>query len=299
MRITQGMMVGNFLTNLNNNYKIMDNIQNQLSSGKRINKPSDDPVGVISSLRLRTGLTEAEKYLGNVDDANSWLSTTDTALGQAGDILHRARELTIQGANDTLAQASRDALAKEIAQLREQLVQVANSTHDGRYIFGGFMTTQAPYDPATYAYLGDALANIDYEIGVGIKMTVNITGSTVFGPAGLPAGVDVFGVLTIIENDMMAGNTANLSGADIQHLDIAIDNLLSLRADVGAKVNRLDLTKTRLEDAYLNLSELLSKNEDVNTAEAITQLKMQENTYRTALAAGARIIQPTLLDFLR
>jgi len=294
MRVTQGMLVGNFLNSLNNNYKNMDKIQEQLATGKRINRASDDPVGVVTSLRLRTGLTETEKYLGNVEEATAWLDATDTALRQAGDILQHVRDLVVRGASDTMSQASRDAMAKEVAQLREQLVQVANTTHDGRYIFGGFRTTQAPFDPVTYNYLGDPAANIDYEIGINIKMTVNITGDDVF-----KAPLDVFQVLTDVENDLNTGNTANLSTVRIGELDQAIDNILSLRSDVGAKTNRLELTKARLEDANLSLSGLLSKNEDINTAEVITQLKMQENTYRTALAAGARIIQPTLVDFLR
>lgn len=298
MRVTQGMMVGNFLNNLSNNFRIMDGIQEKLSTGRRINRPSDDPVGLVSSLRLRTGLAESEKYQGNVDDAIGWLNSNDTALGQAVDILHRARELTVRGASDTLPQASRDAIAQEIIQLREQMVQIANTSHDGRFIFGGFRTTQAPYDSA-YNYLGDLAANIDYEIGVNIKMTVNITGNAVFSPASLPPGTDVFDVLTGIENDLGTGNSNSLSNTRLGQLDIAIDNLLSLRSEVGAKTNRLELTRSRLEEATLNLSGLLSKTEDIDTAEVITQLQMQENTYRTALAAGARIIQPTLMDFLR
>ena len=292
MRVTQGMMVGNFLNNLNNNFKIMDKIQEQMSTGKRINRPSDDPVGVVSSLRLRTGLTEAEKYLSNVDDAKSWLDTTDTALGQAGDILQRVRELTVYGANDTLSQAARDALAKEVHQLREQVVQVANSTYDGRFIFGGFQTTTAPFTGAG-VYTGDT-GTINYEIGVNVTMPVNITGDSAFINA-----VDVFALLTNIENEIIAGNSTSLSNVRLGEIDQVMDNIQSLRSDVGAKTNMAELTRTRLEDTNLNLSALLSKNEDINTGEVITQLKMQENTYRTALAAGARIIQPTLMDFLR
>ena len=292
MRVTQGMMVGNFLNNLNNNFKIMDKIQEQMSTGRKINRPSDDPVGVVSSLRLRTGLTETEKYLGNTEDARAWLETTDIALGQAGDILHRVRELTIQGANDTLPPQSQNAIAKEVHQLREQMVQVANSSHDGRYIFGGFQTTTVPFTGAG-AYTGDT-NTISYEIGINMTIPVNVTGDAAFINAQ-----NVFQLLTDVENDLIAGNTSNLSNIRLGELDTAMNNMLSIRADVGAKVNRLELTKSRLDDTNLNLSGLLSKNEDIDMAEVITQLKTQENTYQTALAAGARIIQPTLMDFLR
>lgn len=292
MRITQSMMVGNFLNSLNTNYKAMNTIQEQLATGKRINRPSDDPVGLISSLRIRTSLTENEKYQGNVEDARSWLDTTDTALGQAGDIMQRARELTIYGANDTLSAAARDALAKEVHQLREQLIQVSNTSHDGRYVFGGYKTTNPPFTAAG-VYTGDN-GVINYEIGINITMPVNTTGDAAFINVQ-----DAFQLLNNVEADITAGNTLSLTNVRLSQMDLAMDNIQTLRSDVGAKTNRLDLTKSRLEDANLNLSALLSKNEDINTGEVITQLKMQENTYNTALAAGARIIQPTLTDFLR
>ncbi|TLM99788.1 flagellar hook-associated protein FlgL [bacterium] len=294
MRVTNNMMTANFLNNLNNNMREMDKIQTQLATGKRISKPSDDPVSTIYSLRLNSSITEAEKFLDNVASANAWLDITDTALGQAGDILQGVRDLTVRGASDTLSQASRDSIAKEVAQLREQLIQVANTSHDGRYIFGGFETTQPPFD-VLGNYTGSAAgANLEYEIGISIKMTVNLTGDSVF-----KAPVDTIQLLTNIENDLLAGNTANLSTVRLGQLDQALDNIIAHRASVGAKVNRLEMTQSRLEEAKINFNELLSSAEDIDTAEVITQLKMQENVYRTALASGARIIQPTLLDFLR
>jgi flagellar hook-associated protein 3 FlgL len=292
------MMVANFLNNLSNNMREMDKIQEQLSTGKKISKPSDDPVSVIYSLRLNSSITEAEKYLDNVAAANAWLYTTDTALRQAGDILQRVRELTVEGANDIIPQASRDAMAREIAQLREQMVQIANTTHDGRFVFGGFKTTQAPFDTAgNYTGTASPGGGIEYEIGISIKMTVNITGDVVF--KNPPAPVDVFQLLTNIENDLLAGNTANLTSLRIGELDRTLDNIIARRAEAGARMNRLEMTQLRLEEARMNFGELLSSAEDINMAEVITQLKMQENVYRTALSSGARIIQPTLLDFLR
>ncbi len=294
MRVTQGMIVGNFLSNLNNSFRDMDKIQRQLSTGRKITKPSDDPVAIASSLRLRSGLAETDKYTANVAQATSWLNSTDTALGQVGDLLQQTRDLVVRGASGTMPQTSMEAIANEIYQIREQLLQVGNTTHDGRYIFGGFQTTAAPFDVTTGAYSGDVTADIEYEIGVNIKLNINVTGQDAFLGAG-----DVFTLLSDIETDLRNGDASSLSNSRIGAVDTAIDNLLSIRADVGARTNRLELTKTRLEEGNINLSSLLSSVEDVNVAEAITQLKMQENSYRTALSAGARIIQPTLMDFLR
>lgn len=293
MRITNSMLINNFRRNLNVNLAEMERLQDQMSSGKKIKRPSDDPVNLVSALRLRTTITETEKYVANVNAALSWLETTDVALGQAGDLLQRVRELVVQGANDSLPQTSRQAIAAEVRQIKEQLLQVANTVHDGRYIFGGYKTLTPPFDAAGN-YTGDGVADLQYEIGPGIKMTVNITGDDVFKNA-----IDVFQLLDDIVNDLNTANTANLSGVRLGAVDRAIDNILQVRADVGARVNRLELTRNRLEETRINVSDLLSRTEDVDMAEIITRLQMQENVYRAALAAGARIIQPTLADFLR
>jgi len=294
MRITNNMMVGTFLRNLNNNSRAMDKLQERLSTGKQLNRPSDDPVGLVGALRLRTGLAEAEKYLDNANDGISWLETTDTALGQLGDILQRVRELTISGASDALPQQARNAIAQEINQISEQILQIANTTQGNKYIFAGYRTDQPAFG-AGGIYNGTTNPSpIEYEIGVNVKISVNVEGDRVF--TAIP---DIFTLLTNISADLTAANTANLSGPRIGEIDAAMDRILSIRSEVGAKANRLELTKTRLEDADLNLTNLLSKIEDANMGETITQLKMQENVYRSSLGAGARIIQPTLMDFLR
>lgn len=294
------MLTTTFLQNYNTNMQQMDQLQEKLSSGKNLNKPSDDPVGVVTALRLRSTLSENDKFTDNIDSGTAWLETTDQSLNQAGNLLQRVRELVIQGANDTLPPESRDAISKEIDQLRQQLVMVANSTHDGRYIFAGYKTTTPPFgvsgvyggDPAI-VYNGDA-GTINYEIGINAKMQVNVTGDAPFTSIA-----NVFNVLTDIKNDVKAGNTTNLSNTRLGQLDNILNNILSIRSDVGAKENRLELTKTRLEDTKANYSSLLSKTEDVDMAKTITELNMQENIYRTSLAAGAKIIQPSLMDFLR
>ncbi len=292
MRVTNTMMVGNFLRNLNVNTEQLDELQEQLSSGKRLNKPSDDPVAVVVSLRMRSILNENDKYLDNVGAAQAWLETTDLALGQANNVLQRVRELTIQGATDVLTPEARNAIAQEVVQLRDQLIQVANSTYDGRYIFAGFQTLTVPFDN-TGTYFGDG-NQIKYEISVSNTIDINIPGDSVFqGP------VDMFQLLTDIATNLTAGNTANLSGPLLGQVDTAMNNLLTFRAEAGAKINRLELTKARLEDTKANYSNLLSKNEDIDIPKTITDLKMQESTYRASLASGARIIQPTLVDFLR
>lgn len=294
MRVTNSMLVNTFKRNLTNNLREMDRVQEHLSSGKRINRPSDDPVGITFSLRFRSNLTETEQYQKNVSDALSWMETTDMALGQVGDVLQRARELTIYGASDALPQASRDAIAKEISQLKEQLIQIGNTNLGGRFIFGGLKTAQPPFD-SSGNYLGsNSPAEMRYEFGPGVTVPINIAGDVVF-----KSPQDIFATLDAIAADLNAGNTANLSGARLGELDTVLENVLNWRAEMGAKINRVELAKNRLEQTELNFKDLLSKTDDADMAQVITELKTKEEVYRSSLAAGARIMQPTLLDFLR
>lgn len=288
MRVTNSMMISTVLRDLNNNLSKMTKSQEQLSSGRRINRPSDDPVGTVSALRLRTSLTEMDQYSSNAEDAKSWLETTDQALDESGIILARIRELAVAGANDYLTQTEWDAMYKEVDQLKQQLIQVGNTSYAGKYIFSGTQTLTAAYDN-TGAFQGNA-GVINYEIGVGVSIPININGPSAFSTA--------FTAIDQFLNDLTAGDTANIS-SDIGQLDLVINNQLEVRADIGAKVNRLELATNRMDAEKVNLTALLSKTEDVDVAALITRLKMQESVYNSSLAAGAKIVQPTLMDFLR
>ena len=306
MRITNNMMVQRVLRNITNTAERLTEYHGQLSSGRRLEVPSDDPVGVGTALRLRAGIQEVTRYRANVDDGIGWAESTDAALGHAVDILQRARELAVAGANDTLAQPSRDALAREIDQLLEQLVQVGNTTHNGRYIFAGFQTMSPPFTlqagpPRQVVYNGDG-GQMYREIGAGVTVSLNLTGEDVFGlvDKGTPnERVEVFDILIRLADDLRAGNTAAVGSARLGELDVAIDRMLAYRSEVGAKINRLELSRNRLQDAEVNLGRLLSQTEDADMARTIIKLKTEESAYQVGLAAGARIIQPTLLDFLK
>lgn len=292
MRVTNSMMLSTLLRNLNTNMEKMSKSQEQMSSGSRINRPSDDPVGIVDSLRLRTNLTELKQFKSNAEDAQSWLDITDGAMDASGKLLDRVRYLTIQAATDLNPQLALDAIATEISQLKEQLVQVANTKYGDRYVFSGTMTQTASFDPNNLAlgYQGNN-GQINYEVGAGTQIPINVDGTQAFG--------NVFNVLQTIWDDVNAGNTLNLSGTDLGLLNTEIDNQLKVRADIGARVNRLDLAINRMDSQDVNLTGLLSKTEDVDVAELITKLKVQESVYNSSLAAGARIVQPTLMDFLR
>lgn len=296
-RVTQGMLNIQMLRNINNNMVRMDNLQNQLATGRRINKPSDDPVGISFSLRYRSELEVNDQYIRNVDAAVSWLDFTDTTLNQAGNALQRARELAVKGANGTNSTESYAAIRTEVDQLYEQMVNIGNSVLNGKYVFSGQVTDKAPFpDPANAMNAQTDTGAIQYEIGAGVRLTINKTSEEVFGKSGTQE--NIFQVLKDLSKALDDENPAGIQEA-INRIDERMDTLLGVRADLGAKTNRIELAEDRLTDIGINIQSLQSKTEDADMSIVITNLKMEENVYQASLAGGAKLIRPSLIDFLR
>ena len=302
IRITNGMLINELKYNLNNNYTNMDKYQRQLATGRKINLPSDNPAGLVKSLRLRTNLVEGEQYLANINEGINFMETTDAALDNLTAIMQRIRELAVNAANGTNDDSARKAIADEIKELTDQITIVANTSYGSKYIFAGTNVTQQPCqedsDPDTFKWTGNNEA-LQLEIGVGVKLTINLTDSSMnnffVGNGSDPGVIDFCRELV---NDIEAGNLDAVNAA-LTTADKFIDNLLTARSTIGAKVNRLELQQSRLDSTQISYTSLLSQNEDADIAEVIMNLKMQESVYRASLAAGARIIQPSLVDFLR
>lgn len=302
-RVTNQMVARQTMRNIHASLHRLETHNRHLSTGKRIGLPSDDPPGTEISMRLRSTIRENEQYIQNVEDGISWLNATDSALSQVLQSLHRARTLVIDGVNGTQTEDARRAIAHEIDQLLQDTIQVGNLKHGHKFLFAGENTlTEAfeiTFDPATnwvasVHYRGtphSASGALTIEIGQGITMHVGTHGDVAIGP--------VVNALIEARDRMVAGDTDALSNQVLVQLDDAMDSVLRWQAEVGARSNRLELVKHRLEEGLINLQNLLSVREDVDVAESIMNLKMEENVYRLALASGARIIQPTLMDFLR
>jgi len=309
VRVTNGVMVDNYMRNLNNNLKRLNIFNQQLSTGKKFQNPSQNPVGVTNSLNMKNVINANEQYLENTEQAKSWLSNTEIILKSQGDIIQRVREQVIYVANGSLSDSDKEAIKEEISQLKEELINLGNSKIGDRYLFAGQMTTNdiTPFEKAVLPdleiqYNGDQKA-IEREVSAGVDMSINSNGYKVFKKA-----IDT---LTAVEEAIKADITTstinvNVGGVQINSLSQGIAKMedvlninLQERAEIGAKINRLDLTNNRLEDEQIQAKELLSKNEDVDIAEAITNLKMQESIYRASLSIGARILQPSLVDFVK
>ena len=294
MRVTSGMLITNLMRNYKHNLSNMEDLQNQLSSGKRIRRPSDDPSGASKALKLRSDISSNEQYIKNVDNAISWLNITETALRDIGDTLQLARELTVRASHETLVPSDRAAVADEIEQLQRHLFQLGNSTYAGRYIFSGYRTDTPAFSesPGAITFQGNN-GEIAFEVSRGNRIAVNVSG----GAYGAEL-TEIYDVLERLKNDIRDPNMLP-AGGYIQEIDQRINQVLAQRSTVGAKVNRFDMIRTRLMDSEVNFTELLSKNEDVDIARTVMHLKEAEVVYNASLAAGARIIMPTLVDFLR
>lgn len=309
MRVTNNMIISNMLRNLGNNTQRMSKYQNQLDSGKKISVPSDDPVVAARALKLRTDVAKVEQYQKNINDAKSWLDTTDVALGKIGDVLQKARELTVQASNSTNTPEETQKIALELKQLRVQAIHLANSSYAGRYIFSGFKTDQKLInDDENSPGFGQFSLDVNtvderlyYEIGVGDSINVNVAGGDIFNNGGDAANGTVSSMIQMFNeviSYMDAGQYTQTSNM-LDDFDREMGNVLRARADVGARQNRVDLTADRMSNDLINFTDLMSKNEDVDIAETIMNLKNEENVYQASLAGGARIIQQTLVDFLR
>lgn len=297
MRVTNSMMANNLNYNLNQNLRRLERIQTWLSTTKYINRPSDDPSGIVNTLRYTSYITEAGEYLSKIAEARNFLNTTDSALANVTDILHRANELTIQGINGTNPTTAREAIAIEMRELQDQIRVIANTTFGSKHIFAGTNVTQAPMQDDPVTWTGND-SEMYLEIGVGTTIPINSTIKEVFFNDTDPDNPGIYQLLGRIA-DALENEDVEALNQDLGLIQERLDSITQERAVIGAKVNRLDLQETRLENTRINYEELLSKNQDADLAEVIMQLKMQESVYRASLAAGARIIMPSLVDFLR
>ncbi|MGZ4123614.1 MAG: flagellar hook-associated protein FlgL [Tumebacillaceae bacterium] len=304
MRVTQNMMNTQMMSNLNANNNRLMQYQELLASGKRLNKPSDDPVGVGFAMRYDAQIAQNDQFQENVTAGTSQLEFMDTTMSNINDVLQRARELAVQGASASNSPDSRKAIGNETQQLYQQLLTIGNSQFSGRYIFNGQMTNVKPYDPvnnnAQYSQSDGGI--ISYSMSEGVSLQVNVNGDDAFGApatAGNEANSDnAFSVLDCLTKAMNTNDTAGIQQA-LSMLDSRLDKLQYVRADVGARANRVELLDNRLKDIDTNLQKLLSDTEDADIPATITNLKTAENVQNASLSAGARIMQQTLVDFLK
>jgi flagellar hook-associated protein 3 FlgL len=279
------------LASIENVYGQLTQSQEELSSGKALTKPSDNPFGTSRALLYSSDLAANQQYQSNAGEINSWLTTTDTALSSMNDDLGRVRDLVLQGANGSLGQTDRDAISTELGQLADSIKSEANTQYAGSYVFSGTATGTAPFTVGgADTYAGNS-STISRELGPNVSMQVNVTGDTVVSP-----------ILTAIrqaQTDLAAGGTTgNLGTSDLNAIDAAQNTLSEQQAVVGASQNRATLATSRLQQLQEATTSQLSNVQDADIAQVMIQFSQQSSVYQAALRAGASLIQPSLMSFL-
>jgi len=298
MRITQRALTANSLTGINSNLAALTKYQNQLSSGKVLTKPSDSPTDTNKSMQTRSGLAALDQQARNITDATARLDQADSALSTMQGLLQKAQALTTQGLNTGANNAnSNEALAAELSALRESMLGVANTSvaSTGQPLFGGVTAQAAAYD-STGTYVGVDGHPITQRIGAIEAIQVDITGTEAFGQQP----DDLFKAVQDIAATLQASPVDDAAlAAGLTKLQAAQDRLSTMQSTVGARSARVDDASALTTDRNLTLTAQLSAIEDVDIPRATLGLAAQQVGYQAALSVASKVLQPTMLDFLR
>jgi flagellar hook-associated protein 3 FlgL len=292
MRVTQSMIYNSTNSSLSADLAALQAITEKVSSTKQLNRPSDNPADVRSAVGLRDTLAQINQFLRNIDSASSKVSAQDTSLASAGDLIQRANELAIEGANGTLDASQRQAIGAEVSQLTEAMAQDASAKVGDEYIFSGFRVDKAPYQVTGPGQVGPYQGDhgvVIARVGSASTMQINMAGDAVFKPA--------LDALTQLQADLNSGQPVQQT--TIGQIQTALSALTQARATVGARANRLDDAKSSQQALSTSNQSLLSQLEDTDMPSAITELTKRQTTYQASRAVAAKVMQTSLIDYLR
>lgn len=340
MKVTENTTYRMLQTNLDRITNRLENLRFQGATGVKLNKPSDDPASIRPVLTTRTQIRHSERYLETMGVTLDKMESTDGHLAHVENILVRAKEIAINAINGGMSDADLAVLADEIGQLRQELLDSANAKVDGKYIFAGYEENTIPfvpnpgYIPATvppvpgqydptdsttwpYYYQGDNNPT-ELEITPGEVLESNITGNDLFfgvangsWAASPPAAnqsdagrIDIFSVLTRVEEAIRAGNVDDPLGAgggiqaQIDNLETSADQERRLRSQLGNKASRVESAMLHMEDVQIDLEQILSRYQDTDAIENFNDIVKQETAFQAALSITSKVSQISILDFL-
>ncbi len=311
MRITTNMLSSGYMRNINNNLGQLQKYEYQLSSQKKLTRLSDDPIGIIKSMEARVKLANLGKYQDNVENAQTWMVQSETALDELNDVITKVYESSLEAATDTVNEDDRKAIAALVKEMRDHLLTIGNAKLGEKYIFGGYNTSTAPFavdsvtgkvlyngldmsDAANAALIAEDGQTIQYEIGYNMKTDVSMTGTKLFG-----MGDDnIYNLMNNLYNALESGASASELGEYSSKLLSAQSRTLSNLAEIGGKTNRLKLMANRYSVDEVNFTEIKSKVEDIDVAETTVQWQTAMAVYNYALKIGSSILQASLVDYM-
>jgi flagellar hook-associated protein 3 FlgL len=289
-RVTPQTQARSAQRNLQANLAEMARLQDQATSHKKITRPSDDPVAAADAMRVRANVTAENQYGRNIDDGNGWLTTIDSALSSSLSVMHRVRDLVVQGASETNSPDSREALALELEELRTELLGTANTKYLGRTVFAGTSDAGVAFDD-DLTFTGVPGSSVQRRVGPDTTIAVDANGAAIFGEG---AG-SVFALIDAVVADLRGGGKVS---AHLDSLDGRMKSMVAVIADVGSRHARIEKAAAAHLTNTVALETQRSGIEDVDMAEVIMELQMQEIAYQAALNVTAKVLQPTLMDFL-
>ena len=294
IRVTERSLSMNAMRGLQANLARLSKTEEQLTSGKLISKPSDSPTGTMTAMLLRSDMRTQEQYARNATDGVNWLNTIDSTLGSVHDNAGRVRDLMLQGmsagagGSDATARAS---LAVEVDQIRQSILGLANTKYIDRPVFGGTTAGSTAYD-GDGNYLGDS-GSVTRTVAEGIKLRTDTSGEEAFGTGD----TQLFKLLADI-SDHLKNDPSKLS-VDLDRMDTAMSAVRAAQASGGARSNRIESMQETARNRHLDLETQLTEVEDIDLPKTITDMTLQQTAYQAALGATAKVIQPSLMDFLR
>lgn len=297
MRVTTFGMDSQYMLDLNNVMTRIQGLEQQLSTGRKLNQPSDDPVGFSSDIQTQTMLTQVTQWQGNAQSALSSMQTADSSMGTLQNVLGQIRTQLVQANNGTNTPSDIQQIAAIVSQMASSVEQVANTSDGEKYVFAGVNGTVKPMNLGTSTWSGSSTQPTT-TIGDGVTIAVGADGNALFNSVPTGAASTMMTALNNIVNDLNTVNRPNLQ-QDLAELDVHVDQVSAARADLGGRMNRVESSQTQLGQMIDTLKTQKGNVEDANIADVASQLAMQQTTYQAALDTGQRLILPTLADVLK
>ncbi|MBN8047976.1 MULTISPECIES: hypothetical protein [Paraclostridium] len=310
MRITNSSMIRNHMYDVQEGLQRMDNLNRQIDSQKQINRVSDDPHKAIKIMNLNNEIKYAEKHNQNVEEVVGWMNNTDANLEEFGTLLGDIKNSILKVGNGTYSDEEMKAIQAEMNEKIKALGETLNTTHGGRYMFGGTSVDEPPVqieekDGVVTLKLNPNINSEDLkaEISDGINLDYNVSASEIFNKDGKNY-LDSINDLSKIMNDIANGvdvedNKKELLGDVKQNIDDFFNHTVDTRTKFGVKVNTAEKIKDLNDENILNMKGVLSLEQDVNYVDKFIELKSAEMVYNASIQVGAKLIQPSILDYLR